>query len=96
MNIDAPVPQPDRLVLVEIWRIPRGFFWREWIPDPNVAGGARDPSPWRRMAASYARKVLNMPNNFYTDDAFPGVTFCVRRADDGKMTGADWDAVRKL
>jgi hypothetical protein len=83
-DILAPAP---RTVYVEIWRPLRYIgrpgprvFWREWVPRLDESGVTwLPPSPWRVMNKDFARKVLAMPNSYFTLDDHPNVTFTWRK-----------------
>ncbi len=112
LNVQAPLPlveQPTapapRLTFVEIWRPmwlgsePR-IFWRELLP-PADASKARFPSLWKRsewrvMNSEAATAIKALPNNYFTLDEYPGVTFCWRRFKDKQATEADKRAMRCL
>jgi hypothetical protein len=96
---------PPRLTFVEIWRPmwlgsePR-VFWRELLPpsDPKLASAADlwKRSEWRVMDSHAASLIMALPNNYFTLDEHPGVTFCWRRFKDKQATESDREAVRGL
>jgi hypothetical protein len=102
---DQPAAPAPRLAFVELWRPmwlgkePR-VFWRELLP-PMDANLARDPlwwerSEWRVMNSEAATAIKALPNNYFTLDEYPGVTFCWRRFRDKQATERDRSDVRCL
>lgn len=95
-------PVVHRLVLMEIWRPQRyvgsqgpRVFWRECLVDsvrPDGSPRWGTPAPWRTMNREFAANALH--ETFFTLDTFPGVTFCVRRAQ--RVGISDWLAIRTL
>ncbi len=103
---DQPFPtELGRLAFVELWRPmwlanePR-VFWRELLPPMDV-NLARDPlwwkrSEWRVMDSKACARIKTLPNNYFTFDEYPGVTFCWRRFKDRQACARDRDDVRAL
>lgn len=78
---------PDRLVPLDLWRLPRGWYWREWL---HEGGRLTTASPWRKCDRKFAEAALE--KEFFTLDEHPGVTFMARRV--REVTGEDWRQVR--
>ncbi len=108
LNVQPPLPPvlapvPPRLTFVEIWRPmwlgsePR-VFWRELLPPTDVSyarvAAWWKRSEWRVMDSEAATKIMALPNNYFTLDEHPGVTFCWRRFKDKNAGEADKQAVR--
>lgn len=85
-------------------------FWRECLPVTYPGGwrtgpgGERVPNPpriiwtkpteWRVLNRAVARNLTRLPNDFFTLDEHPGVTFCVRRFRGPGLE--DWRQVQEL
>jgi hypothetical protein len=54
------------------------------------------PGPWRALDAAFARRVLGMPNSYFTLDDLPGVMHVWRKFKTGAATVDDWRAIRAL
>lgn len=86
------------------------YFWRECLPVRMPDGwhigpsGERVPNPprfiwakpteWRVLDREVARNLSQLPNEFFTLDEYPGVTFCVRKFRGPSLD--DWRQVQKL